>query len=365
MLAVISISPLWYISRSAGFVGMALLAIIGILGIITAANLQFGRGARFVAPEVHRSLSLLAVVVLIIHVGAAVLDKYSHIGFKDIFIPFLSQYRPIWVGVGAVAIDLGLAVLITSLLRVKMGYRSWKAIHWIAYPIFVLSLIHALGTGSDTVMSYGKLFYLVIGGVFVLAVIARLLSARQMVAGRKIALIGLSFVVSLVILVWTFVGPLASNWATRAKGGLAQAVLTSTKVPVKSTTTTTTEPRLRSLVIGSGYTSGWSGKVDESPANSQGEIAIRLIGTLSQDPSFKLSIVLIGFPQDGGVSMASSLVEIASDSGTILYKGTVTSLSGTTIVSSISSATGASVTINSSLTLSNSSSSFSGTVKAS
>lgn len=368
MLGVVSISPLWYISRSAGFVGLVLLGIIGILGVITAGNLNFRRGARFMAPEIHRSLSLLALVVLAIHVGAAVLDKYSHIGLKDVFIPFMAQYRPIWVGLGAIAIDLGLAVVITSLLRVKMGYKSWKLVHWASYPIFGLSIIHGLGTGSDSSMLFAKVIYLLIGLSLVAAILIRLLSSKEQIASRRFILFGTSFAVPLLIISWAFVGPFTPTWPHRAQGGLSQAVNRSGSVAAisgvkgSSASTTSTIPKLQ---ISSGYSSGWSGQLDESPANSQGEIALRLFGPLTASPAYKLSIVLIGFPQDGGVSMASSIVEVAADNGSVLYKGSVTSLNGTTIVCALSGISGNAVTITTALNLSNSGASFNGTVTAS
>lgn len=369
MLGVVSISPLWYISRSAGFVGLALLGIIGVLGIITAGNFNFKRGARFIAPEVHRSLSLLAVVVLAIHVSAAVFDKYSHIGLKDAFIPFFAQYRHIWVGLGAIAIDLGVAVVVTSLLRVRMGYKSWKLFHWASYPIFGLSIIHGLGTGSDSSLLFAKVIYLVVGGSLVAAVLIRLFSLKEQIIARRFVLFGTSFAVPLVIISWAFVGPFTPTWPHRAQGGLSQAVTTPAGVGVgasaikgSSAPTTSTLPKLQ---ISSGYSSGWSGQLDESPANSQGEIALRLFGPLSKSPGYKLSIVLIGFPQDGGVSMASSIVEVASNGGSVLYKGTVTSLNGTTVVCSVSDASGSTVTVTAALNLASSGSSFNGTVTAS
>lgn len=361
MLAAVTISPLWYISRSAGFVGLALLGVIGVLGIVTAGNFHFGRGSRFIAPEVHRSLSLLAIVILAIHVGAAVLDKYSRIGFKDIFIPFVSQYRPIWIGIGALAVDIGIAVLITSFLRVKMGYKSWKAIHWLSYPVFALSIIHGLGSGSDSPILLGKAIYIAVGGILLVGVFVRLASMRDLSKLKKLSLAIASVMVPVVVISWAIVGPFTSSWPTRAQGGLHQAVLASAQVPVSKKTTRVSSAPFNLPV---GYSSGWQGKVDESPPNSQGEVAIRLLGKLAASKGYEFSIVLIGIPQDGGVSMASSIVEIANSAGTTVYKGTVTSLSGSTIVCSLSGSTGGDITLVAALQLS-SSNTFSGTVTTS
>ncbi len=367
IIAAASISPLWYLSRAAGYVGLALLGVIGVLGIITAGNLQFPKGTKFLAPELHRSLSLLAIVVLAIHVGAAVADKYSFIGLKDVFVPFMATYRPIWVGIGAIAVDLGIAVVATSLLRVKMGYRSWKIIHWASYPIFALSVIHGLGSGSDSALWFSKVIYVAVGGLLILAIIARLLARTDLKLGKKVAFFGVSFAVPLLIIAWAASGPLAANWANRAQGGLRQAVLTSARV-TGTVTTGTSRHRVATMPpfeISSTYTSSWSGKIDQSSANSQGEIALRLMGNLSGSPGYVLSVVLIGVPLGGGVSMTASVVEITSTEGVVVYKGTVTALNGTTILSQVADAAGQSVNFSARLNLGSDGSSFTGTVAAS
>ena len=76
-------------------------------------------------------------------------DGYVPIGFVDVFIPFLSPYRPFYVGLGALTFDLLLAVLVTSALRHRIGYASWRFVHWLAYLCWPIALFHALGTGTD------------------------------------------------------------------------------------------------------------------------------------------------------------------------------------------------------------------------
>ncbi len=83
------------------------------------------------------------------HVGTTLADGYAPVGVKDVFIPFTSQYRPIWVGLGALAFDLLLALTVTSMLRKHIGYRTWRALHWAAYASWPIALAHGLGSGSD------------------------------------------------------------------------------------------------------------------------------------------------------------------------------------------------------------------------
>ena len=98
----------------------------------------------------HRTVSLLAVAVVGVHVLTTVADGFTPIGLKDAVIPFASPYRRLWLGLGTLAFDLLLAVTLTSVLRRRLGHRAWRAVHWTAYACWPLALIHGLGTGTDT-----------------------------------------------------------------------------------------------------------------------------------------------------------------------------------------------------------------------
>lgn len=97
----------------------------------------------------HRRISILAVVFLGVHVLTSVLDTFVHISWLAIVIPFTSQYSPFWIGIGAVALDLMIAVFVTSLLRGRMRPGTWRAVHWLAYLSWPVALAHTFGMGTD------------------------------------------------------------------------------------------------------------------------------------------------------------------------------------------------------------------------
>jgi sulfoxide reductase heme-binding subunit YedZ len=107
------------------------------------------RFPRAVIQLLHRNVSLLVVAFVLVHVGTTVIDGFAPIGWLDAIIPFRSGYRPLWLGLGAVAVDVLLAIVITSLLRVRMSYRNWRSVHLLAYAMWPIALVHGLGTGSD------------------------------------------------------------------------------------------------------------------------------------------------------------------------------------------------------------------------
>ena len=126
-------SAYWYTTRGAGIVALLLLTASLVLGIVDLSRWRSERWPRFLLDGAHRTVSLLALAVVAIHVVTTLLDGYTQIGIRDAFVPFLTSYRPIWVGLGALAFDLLIAVALTSVLRQRLGHRTWRAVHWASY----------------------------------------------------------------------------------------------------------------------------------------------------------------------------------------------------------------------------------------
>jgi predicted ferric reductase len=138
----------WYASRAAGLVSLVLLTATLLLGIAGTTRAGTRRWPRFAVAALHRNLSLLAVAFVGLHIATAVLDGYVPIRWLDVVVPFLSAYAPFWLGLGAVAVDLLLAVAVTSLLRVRIGLRTWRVVHLSAYACWPLAVVHGLGVGG-------------------------------------------------------------------------------------------------------------------------------------------------------------------------------------------------------------------------
>lgn len=140
---------LWYTTRASGAVSLILLSAVVVLGVLTHTRVQ-GRGwPRFVTGAVHRELSVVAVVFLLLHIVTAVIDPFTHLGIVAATVPFGSSYRTLWLGLGTVAAELLVAVLVTSLARRWIGRRVWRAVHWLAYASWPIAVVHSIGTGTD------------------------------------------------------------------------------------------------------------------------------------------------------------------------------------------------------------------------
>src|ERR1700682_3020638 len=141
-LAAAGPSAYWYLTRSTGAVSLLLFTLAMALGVAGHRRWSTPRCPRFVVDSLHRNVSLLAMVFLVVHIVTSVLDSFAPISLLDAFIPFTGSYRPLWLGLGALSFDLLLAVTITSLLRQRMGYASWRAIHWLTYASWPIALLH-------------------------------------------------------------------------------------------------------------------------------------------------------------------------------------------------------------------------------
>jgi predicted ferric reductase len=152
----------WDIARAGGFTAYALLALAVIVGLALSTQLQSpSRWPRLINSELHNFLTLLSTIFLVVHVMAVWIDPFTHFGWNAIFIPFASDYRPVWMALGIVALYLGIAIGISTWLRPHIGYKWWRKLHVLTLGIFVLATIHGLGTGSDTQTGWALGIYLI------------------------------------------------------------------------------------------------------------------------------------------------------------------------------------------------------------
>jgi len=218
----------WYLTRSTGAVALLLLSVALALGVFNVERWSTPRWPRFIVDSLHRNVSLLALVFLVLHVLTSVLDSFAPIGLIDAFVPFGGSYRPFWLGLGAVAFDLIVAVIITSLLRARMGYSSWRAIHWLTYASWPIALLHGFGTGSDANSAWLQVLSVICAAVVLAAVLARVITGWPEHIRVRGAALGGTGAFSLFLVLWLPKGPLGSEWARRS--GTPPALLPHTHV---------------------------------------------------------------------------------------------------------------------------------------
>src|SRR6202162_4210690 len=140
---------LWYTTRGAGAVSLVLLSAVVVLGILSSLRFEVPSWPRFLTTGLHRNLALTAVVFLALHIVTAVVDPFTHLGWLAAVVPFSSYYRTFWLGLGTVAFELLLAIVVTSLVRGFIGQVAWRLVHWLSYASWPIAVLHGFGTGTD------------------------------------------------------------------------------------------------------------------------------------------------------------------------------------------------------------------------
>jgi hypothetical protein len=309
---------LWYLSRGSGAVSLILLSTAVVLGIVDQRRWRSERWPRFTLHGLHRWVSLFAVSFLSIHIASAVLDSFAPIRLLDAVIPFRGSYRPLWLGFGALAFDMLLAVTITSLLKKRIAPRTWRTVHWLSYAAWPVAVVHGLGTGSDVRAGWLLAITLACAAAVWIAVFVRVMSAAS---GPRLVSFGALAAVPLAAVVWLPQGPLAKGWARRA-GTPARLLLT------RDVTRRGAAAPAQFHVPFSAYLGGTVTESSGASGVARVELAMRMTGGASASAD----VVLEGAPlQAGGVSVQSSRVTLGPTSDPQRYRGRVVSLEGTNI----------------------------------
>jgi hypothetical protein len=170
---------LWYVARSGGLVAWGLLALSVIWGLAMSTKVMKGRPRPTWILDLHRFLGGTALVFAAIPVVSISLDTYVHFGPVEVLVPFTGSWHPVAVAWGILGLYALWAVEITSVLRRHLSKRVWRSTHYLAFPLFALTTVHALSAGTDR---HSVAFRLAVVGAS--AVILGLIGLRVVRAGQ-------------------------------------------------------------------------------------------------------------------------------------------------------------------------------------
>jgi methionine sulfoxide reductase heme-binding subunit len=180
----------WYASRATGIVALLLLTAVMLLGILVTRQGRLPGLPRFAVSGLHRNLSLLAAAFVALHVLTAVADSYVNIPLISAVVPLTSSYERFWLSLGAISLDLIVALIVTSLLRRHLSRRAWRAVHLLAYLSWPVAWVHSFFSSGD--LRHGALFFLAL--ICAIAVVGAIVwrlaaAARDVPRAERIGLI--------------------------------------------------------------------------------------------------------------------------------------------------------------------------------
>jgi len=358
--ATLGPSAYWYLARGTGAVALVLLTASVVIGILGSVRFSAARWPRFAIDSVHRDVSLLVLVVLVIHIVTSVLDGFAPITLLDGVIPFVSGYRPLWLGLGTLAFDLLLAIVVTSLVRRRLGYRAWRAVHWFAYGSWPIAVLHGLGTGSD-IKQWWMLVLTVVCIVAVLgAVWTRIAHVSSEYSGLRAPATALAVITPIGLMIFTLAGPLQRGWARKAgtPASLLGSLHGASSAPVAVAGSSSSSAA--ASVLGRAFTASLGGNLRQAPAPNGAvvDLTLRVSGQIRG----RLRVRIAGHPIGGGLSMTGSQVDLAVAGVPTVLQGTIDSLRGTAFSARVTDTQGTSVELRADLRINDQTNAVTGTL---
>jgi methionine sulfoxide reductase heme-binding subunit len=166
----------WFAMRSSGLVAVALLTVAVALGIIGP---RLTPTLRLTSITIHRGASIAGSALIAGHVVLAILDKWIVLDWPAALLPGVAGWERWGVALGALAVDLMIALVITTATRMRWP-RLWRRAHLVAYPVWALAIGHGLLVGSDAAAM--QILSLASAGIVLLATAARLVTRPRIPA---------------------------------------------------------------------------------------------------------------------------------------------------------------------------------------
>jgi methionine sulfoxide reductase heme-binding subunit len=307
---------MWYATRASGYTSLVLLSATVVIGLVTSMRRSTREWPKFVVQSVHRDLSLLVVFFLLVHIVTSVLDPFAKLTVIDAVVPFVASYRPLWLGLGVVSIELLIAITATSLVRHRLSWRTWRIVHLLAYISWPIAVVHGIGTGSDTKAVWALLLVTVCVVVVIGALVWRLsqVGPRFRALGWVGSAAGLAGTGALIA--WMAVGPLQPGWA--------KAAGTPADLLAGSTSHTSATPAPTPSVLAAGINDAVQGTLARSQTS--------VIATMVDTRDTTLSVVIVANADGSGhLSVSRSGTSLCSAPASV-GSSSITARCGTVVV---------------------------------
>jgi sulfoxide reductase heme-binding subunit YedZ len=196
----------WYAARAAGLTAYLLLTGVVLLGLTMAAKKTFPAFPRFTVEDIHRFGGILVGSFIVVHVVTIAVDSWLPFSLASLLVPFVSRYRPLWVGLGVAAMELLAALAIANHYRNRLRHTTWRRLHYLNFAVWVAATLHGLGSGTDRSAPWAIALYTAATAAVAAAVVWRLARVREL--RYRAGFAGLAAALTVLLVAGLGVGPL-------------------------------------------------------------------------------------------------------------------------------------------------------------
>ena len=165
----------WLVSRAAGIVALALISLSVLIGLTMATKILRRPGLPRKLARLHEHVALVALAAIAVHGLSLLGDKWLHPGVRGIIVPFSMSYRPLFTGLGIIAGYLAALLGLSFYVRRTIGTRLWRKLHRATVAVWILGVVHTVGSGTDASTVWLRLMMLVMGAPIVFLALLRVL----------------------------------------------------------------------------------------------------------------------------------------------------------------------------------------------
>lgn len=172
----------WYVTRISALLAYLALSASTIYGLLLSTKILDRVTHRPISFTLHQDLAGIGVALALVHAAVLMIDRSVPYTPAEVVVPFIGPYRPLWVGLGQLALGLSLLVLLSFYVRKRIGTRAWRTVHYLSFLAFIGATVHGLMAGSDTGADWVYLGYLALSAVVTFLTTYRIVLA---VTGRR------------------------------------------------------------------------------------------------------------------------------------------------------------------------------------
>lgn len=151
----------WYVTRISALVAYLALTASVLYGLLLSTKLLDRIAHRAVSFTLHQDLASIGLALALVHAAVLMIDRSVPYSPLEVVVPFSGPYRPLWVGIGQIALGLTIIVLVSFYVRRRIGQKTWRQVHYVSFLAFLGATVHGLMAGTDSGASWAFAGYLV------------------------------------------------------------------------------------------------------------------------------------------------------------------------------------------------------------